>query len=127
MPLLARDGARTAALEEAATWLDRVGLGDRLHHRAGELSGGEQQRVSLARALITKPKLLLADEPTGDLDEATAEAVWELLTELHAEGSLTTVLVTHNLALAARCGRVLRLTREGIAPESEAAARTSIQ
>ncbi len=131
MPLLARGYAKAAALREASRWLERVGLGDRLRHRAGELSGGEQQRVSLARALITRPKLLLADEPTGDLDEGTAEAVFELITQLHAEAGLTTILVTHNMALAARCGRVMRLTREGIGlssrGESEAAARTSIQ
>ncbi len=126
MPLLARGGSRSAALKHAGEWLHRVGLGDRLHHRAGELSGGEQQRVSLARALITQPKLLLADEPTGDLDEETAETVFGLITQLHAEAGLTTILVTHNMALAARCGRVLRLTRDGLARESEAETRTSI-
>ncbi len=131
MPLLARGDTRKEALRHAAGWLERVGLGDRLTHRAGELSGGEQQRVSLARALITKPRLLLADEPTGDLDEGTAETVWELIQELHGEGELTTVLVTHNMGLASRCHRVLRLTQDGIAPpsngESKPGAGTSIQ
>ncbi len=111
MPLLARGIARRAAETKAAEWLGRVGLGDRISHRAGELSGGEQQRVSLARALITEPKLLLADEPTGDLDGDSAESVFRLLEELHKEAGLTTVLVTHNMTLAAHCHRVLRLTQ----------------
>jgi len=112
MPLLARGTPRKQALTEAALWLDRVGLGDRGHHRSGELSGGEQQRVSIARALITQPKLLLADEPTGDLDNTTAQRVFDLLLGLHREHSLASVLVTHNLDFASRCDRVLRL-REG--------------
>jgi len=112
MPLLARGMPRKQALTQAALWLDRVGLGDRGHHRSGELSGGEQQRVSIARALITQPKLLLADEPTGDLDNTTAQRVFDLLLGLHREHSLASVLVTHNLEFAARCDRVLRL-REG--------------
>ena len=112
MPLLSRGMPRKPALAQAALWLDRVGLGDRGHHRSGELSGGEQQRVSIARALITQPKLLLADEPTGDLDNTTAQRVFDLLLGLHREHSLASVLVTHNLDFAARCDRVLRL-REG--------------
>ena len=112
MPLLARGMRRGAALSEARVWLERVGLGDREGHRSGELSGGEQQRVSMARALITRPKLLLADEPTGDLDQGTAERVFGLLQELHREYALASVLVTHNLEFAGRCDRVLRL-REG--------------
>ena len=112
MPLLARGVPRKQALTQAAHWLDRVGLGDRGHHRSGELSGGEQQRVSIARALITQPKLLLADEPTGDLDNTTAQRVFDLLLGLHREHSLASVLVTHNLDFASRCDRVLRL-REG--------------
>jgi lipoprotein-releasing system ATP-binding protein len=112
MPLLARGVGRGLALERALNWLGEVGLADRAEHRAGELSGGEQQRVSLARALVTEPKILLADEPTGDLDGKTAEAVFELIQRLHEAHGLASVLVTHSLEFAARCGRVLRL-REG--------------
>jgi lipoprotein-releasing system ATP-binding protein len=112
MPLLARDLRRHEALQQASLWLNEVGLAARAAHRSGELSGGEQQRVSLARALVTSPKLLLADEPTGDLDGKTAEAVFSLIQRLHTEHKLTSVLVTHNLDFAARCGRVLRL-RDG--------------
>jgi lipoprotein-releasing system ATP-binding protein len=112
MPLLARGERRKSALAQAAQWLERVGLGDRGEHRSGELSGGEQQRLSIARALITKPKLLLADEPTGDLDGTTAERVFTLLQQLHREQGLASLLVTHNLEFAARCDRVLRL-RDG--------------
>jgi len=109
MPLLARGDGRAPALEKARTWLGEVGLANRAEHRAGELSGGEQQRVSLARALVTGPKLLLADEPTGDLDGKTGEAVFSLIQNLHSKHPLTSVLVTHNLEFAQRCGRVLRL------------------
>jgi lipoprotein-releasing system ATP-binding protein len=112
MPLLARGMGRGASTERARLWLAEVGLADRADHRAGELSGGEQQRVSLARALVTEPKILLADEPTGDLDGKTAEAVFGLIQRLHETHGLTSVLVTHSLEFAARCGRVLRL-REG--------------
>ena len=109
MPLLAQGIAKATALAEAATWLARVGLADRADNRSGELSGGEQQRLSIARALITRPKLLLADEPTGDLDGTTAERVFTLLQTLHREQGLASVLVTHNLEFAARCDRTLRL------------------
>jgi lipoprotein-releasing system ATP-binding protein len=109
MPLLARGVGRAAAMEKARGWLDEVGLAERAEHRSGELSGGEQQRVSLARALVTGPKLLLADEPTGDLDGKTAEVVFGLIQQLHRQHGLTSVLVTHNLEFAERCGRVLRL------------------
>lgn len=112
MPLLARGMARREALEKARYWLGEVGLADRADNRSGELSGGEQQRVSLARALVTEPRLLLADEPTGDLDGKTAEAVFTLIQRLHETHGLTSVLVTHNLEYAERCDRVLRL-REG--------------
>ena len=112
MPLLARGLRRPEALQQASRWLNEVGLSARAEHRSGELSGGEQQRVSLARALVTSPKLLLADEPTGDLDGKTAEAVFSLIQRLHTEHKLTSLLVTHNLDFAARCGRVLRL-RDG--------------
>jgi lipoprotein-releasing system ATP-binding protein len=109
LPLLARGQSKKEALQQATHWLGEVGLADRSTHRAGELSGGEQQRVSIARALITKPKLLLADEPTGDLDEQTADALFGLMQRLHASYGLTSILVTHNLPLARRCERVLRL------------------
>jgi lipoprotein-releasing system ATP-binding protein len=112
MPLLARGMGRTSALERAGVWLDEVGLAERAEHRSGELSGGEQQRVSLARALVTEPRILLADEPTGDLDGKTAEAVFSLIQRLHAAHGLTSVIVTHSLEFAGRCGRVLRL-RDG--------------
>ncbi|MHB1856382.1 MAG: ABC transporter ATP-binding protein [Acidobacteriaceae bacterium] len=109
MPLLAREEAKTAAFAKARELLGEVGLKDRTHHLAGELSGGEQQRVSLARALVTQPRLLLADEPTGNLDNRTAEAVFGLLERLHTTHRLTSILVTHNMEIARRCGRTLRL------------------
>jgi lipoprotein-releasing system ATP-binding protein len=109
LPLLARGKSKKEAMLEAIHWLGEVGLEDRSTHRAGELSGGEQQRVSIARALVTRPKLLLADEPTGDLDNQTADALFGLLERLHASFGLTSILVTHNLLLARRCERVLRL------------------
>ncbi len=109
LPLLARGESNKEAMQEAIHWLGEVGLAERSTHRAGELSGGEQQRVSIARALVTKPKLLLADEPTGDLDNQTAEALFSLLESLHASHGLTSILVTHNMPLARRCDRVLRL------------------
>ncbi len=112
MPLLAAAVPRAQAMQSAATWLGYVGLADRAQHRSGELSGGEQQRVSLARALVTQPKVLLADEPTGDLDGRTAEEVFALIRRLHASLGLTSVLVTHSEEFAARCDRVLTL-RDG--------------
>jgi lipoprotein-releasing system ATP-binding protein len=111
MPLLLRGTPLRQAREEALQWLAKVGLSDRAEHRSGELSGGEQQRVALARALITRPKILMADEPTGDLDARTAETVFELIAQLHQEHQLTSLIVTHNLGFARRCGRVLRLQR----------------
>jgi lipoprotein-releasing system ATP-binding protein len=121
MPLLLRGRAWREVEGEASRWLREVGLEPRSHHRSGELSGGEQQRVALARALITGPKLLLADEPTGDLDNRTADSVFDLIARLHREYQLTSLIATHNLAFARRCHRVLRLHRghmEEIAPES---------
>jgi lipoprotein-releasing system ATP-binding protein len=109
LPLLAGGIKKTEATAKALHWLREVGLEDRADHRPGELSGGEQQRVALARALVNSPRLLLADEPTGDLDGATAERVFELIERLHATHGLTSILVTHNLDLAARCTRILRL------------------
>ena len=114
MPLLMRGTPKAKAKEEASAWLKEVGLAQRSHHRAGELSGGEQQRAALARALITKPKLLLADEPTGDLDSHTADAVFELIARLHREYQLASLIATHNFAFARRCHRVLRLANGGV-------------
>ena len=109
LPLLARGLNKAEAMQLAANWLKEVDLEDRRTHRPGELSGGEQQRVALARALVNNPRLLLADEPTGDLDEGTAGRVFELIGRLHKSHRLTSVLVTHNMDLAARCTRVLHL------------------
>ena len=121
MPLLLRGGKQREAEQAATGWLREVGLEARAHHRAGELSGGEQQRIALARALITRPQMLLADEPTGDLDNRTAESVFALITRLHSDYRLTSLLVTHNFAFARRCDRVLRLQQgrvEEVTPES---------
>ncbi len=105
----------SAAKRLAGELLARVGLADRRDHGARALSGGEQQRVAIARALARSPGLLLADEPTGNLDAASAQAVFSLLRELHAERGMTTVLVTHNPDLASRCDRLFEMSREGIA------------
>jgi predicted ABC-type transport system involved in lysophospholipase L1 biosynthesis ATPase subunit len=104
--------SRTRATE----LLGRVGLAERLEHRPGMLSGGEQQRVAVARALVMGPALLLADEPTGDLDEHTADALHDLLREMHRERQLTSVIATHNPRLAAACDRVLRMEHGQLHP-----------
>lgn len=104
------------AEERAEGLLREVGLGARLKHRPGELSGGEQQRVALARAVVNRPSLLLADEPTGNLDLKTGDMVFRLIEQLHAAHRLTSVLVTHNLAFARRCHRVLELQNGQLRP-----------
>ncbi len=118
MPLLARGVRRHTALRKAEYWLSQIELGHRAMHRSGELSGGEQQRVSLARALVTEPRVLLADEPTGDLDSRTAEVVFGLLESLHRLHRLTSILVTHHLGFAGRCDRMLVL-RDGVLQSPE--------
>jgi len=109
MPLLIAGEAKAAALATASDLISAVGLAPRLGHYPDELSGGEQQRASVARALVASPELLLADEPTGNLDAANAENLFSILQELHLSRGLTSVIVTHNEALASRCGRTLRL------------------
>jgi lipoprotein-releasing system ATP-binding protein len=109
MPLLINRSSHQAAIARALTVLESVGLKDRATHRPGEMSGGEQARVALARALVARPRLLLADEPTGDLDSKTSESIHSLLKEVHSSQKLTSIIVTHNERLAAVCDRVLHL------------------
>ena len=113
LELLGRGGAR----DEAAGLLGRVGLANRLHHYPAQLSGGEQQRVGLARAFVHKPKILFADEPTGNLDQATGDQVADLLFELNRVSGTALVIVTHNPELAARTGRIIRLSGGRLAGE----------
>ena len=108
LPLEYRGIGPRERFRRAATALDRVGLGQRLHHRPNELSGGQRQRVAIARALVTQPSLLLCDEPTGNLDSATTDDVMQLFSALHADGH-TIVIVTHDPAIAARCTRQVRI------------------
>jgi lipoprotein-releasing system ATP-binding protein len=122
MPLLIRGTPHSTAASEALARLDEVGLRTRASHRAGELSGGEQQRVVLARALVGKPSVLLADEPTGNLDLRTGGMIFDLLEGLHRSHQLTSVLVTHNPTFARRCDRVFSLERGGLVPKNETGA-----
>jgi len=117
MPMRVARESGSVARSRAVDLLSRVGLGERLKHRPSEMSGGEQQRVAVARALAMKPALLLADEPTGDLDETTADSLHELLKNMHAEQGLTSVIATHNPRLAAACNRVFRLERGQLHPQ----------
>jgi lipoprotein-releasing system ATP-binding protein len=127
MPLLIRGVARAHAESESLARLDEVGLQARSSHRAGELSGGEQQRVVLARALVGRPQVLLADEPTGNLDFRTGEMIFELLANLHRTHQLTSVFVTHNLSFARRCDRVLAMEKGGLVPATPTTDRNDSQ
>lgn len=116
MPLFIGGIGARERRQRAESLLARVGLVDRADHRPGALSGGEQQRVAVARALVCRPSLLLADEPTGNLDEATASDLQRLLREMHSEHGLTSVIVTHNPTLAAQCDRTCRLVGGRVVP-----------
>ena len=119
MPMLVQGKTLGQALRAAEEWLGEVGLASRAGQRAAELSGGEQQRVAIARALVNGPSILLADEPTGDLDERSAEGVFELMQRLHRSHHLTSILATHNMNLARRADRVCVLERGKLMPSAE--------
>lgn len=116
MPALIQREDTTVSMKRARELLDRVGLSERIHHRPGELSGGEAQRVALARALVLKPQILLADEPTGNLDPTTGEGIHQLLREVNRDLGITAIVVTHNETLAQSMPRRLRLAAGQITP-----------
>jgi lipoprotein-releasing system ATP-binding protein len=116
MPALLQRLPTAQARERAAAALQDVGLGDRLRHRPGELSGGEQQRVAIARALVAQPRVVLADEPTGNLDPKTSEVIWDLFLRLQAERRLAFVIATHNHDLARKADRGYRLVEGRAVP-----------
>ncbi len=120
LPLVYRGVARRERRARAEAALQAVGLGQRMHHRPNELSGGQRQRVAVARALVGEPSLLLADEPTGNLDSATGEEIFRLFSELHEKGH-TIVLVTHEPRLAGRCPRAVRLSDGKLVADGEGA------
>lgn len=125
MPLLIGGSTRKEGIGRARDLLGRVGLANRAEHRPGELSGGEQQRVALARALAHSPSLLLADEPTGNLDQRTGEEIMRLIRRLQAEERLTGIIVTHNEKLAAACDRGWRLENSRLIAEPAASSSSS--
>jgi lipoprotein-releasing system ATP-binding protein len=127
MPLLVRGKALGGALKTAKDWLGEVGLASRAEQPAGQLSGGEQQRVAIARSLVNNPTLLLADEPTGDLDERNAESVFELMQRLHQSHHLTSIIATHNLSLARRTDRVFQLEHGKLTVRNEVLAETAAE
>ncbi|WP_448549623.1 lipoprotein-releasing ABC transporter ATP-binding protein LolD [Thalassotalea fusca] len=124
MPLLIKGDSPKLATKKAEELLQRVGLAHRSHHRPSELSGGERQRVAIARALVTEPSLILADEPTGNLDADTAEQIYQLLRELNQQCQTSFVVVTHDLALAAKMDRQLRLDHGQLKPLADKFATT---
>jgi lipoprotein-releasing system ATP-binding protein len=117
LPMIAAGRVRQESIARARTLIERVGLADRLEHRPAELSGGERQRVAVARALIHRPALLLADEPTGNLDCTTAASVGQLLLELQRQEQTMMIIVTHSLDLAARLDRRLELDQGRLSPQ----------
>ena len=118
MPLMIRGEPRSVAIEQARELLGRVGLGERLHHKPGELSGGERQRAAVARALITRPQLVLADEPTGNLDSGNGAQVLKLMMDLNEELKTSLVIVTHDHSIAAKMDRILVLEDGVLKPSS---------